>query len=182
MTSIPSVPHDPDELIAVVDEQDRMIGTTTRHVPGVGHAGGKRHREAAVILRNPAGDFLLQDRDGDRGIGYSASGHFAPSETYLDGAIREAREELGVDLPREQFAEVLKRRQEFSGPFESKKFVTVFEVRGDYPLSKFNIDTREVRGIRYYPKEELARLLKNHSEKFSKGVAEVLSELLKRPE
>ena len=66
------IPHDPDEVLALVDEQDNMIGKAKRrdiHKPGV------FHRHASVLIVNSEGQILLQTRDNGM-LDYSASGHF----------------------------------------------------------------------------------------------------------
>ncbi|MDE1825060.1 MAG: hypothetical protein KGH61_02755 [Candidatus Micrarchaeota archaeon] len=60
-----STPHDPKEIIAIVDENDRVIG---RHVRK-NHAGGMLHREVGVLLVNRLGEVLVQTRD-DKSMGF----------------------------------------------------------------------------------------------------------------
>jgi isopentenyl-diphosphate Delta-isomerase len=65
------------------------------------HAEGLWHKSAQVFLFNGAGDLYLQRRAADKDIcpdlwDQSAAEHLTPGETYLEGALRGLKEELGV--------------------------------------------------------------------------------------
>ena len=81
-----------DELIPVVDENDELI--SNEPISDV-HTKGLLHRETFVYLINHRG-VLLQQRSDNGLWDHSAAGHFPSTETYLEGAQREFREELGV--------------------------------------------------------------------------------------
>ena len=82
----------------VVDAEDRVL----RHAPrGECHADPTlMHRTVHVVVETGAG-LLLQRRgfDKDKGAGLwdsACAGHVEPGETYLQAAIRELEEELGL--------------------------------------------------------------------------------------
>jgi len=54
-----AIPHDPKEVIAVVDEHDKVIGETTRRAA---HERGLWHSEVYVYLINPEKRVLLHKR------------------------------------------------------------------------------------------------------------------------
>jgi isopentenyl-diphosphate delta-isomerase type 1 len=88
-----------EELLEIVDENDRVIGTEHR---GVIHEKGLMHRSAQVLVFNARGDLFLQKRslskDEFPGLwDSSAAGHVDPGESYFDCARRELAEELGID-------------------------------------------------------------------------------------
>ena len=87
-----------EELLDVVDENDRLIGVKTR---GEIHARGLMHRAVHILVFNSAGDLFLQKRslskDENPGLwDSSAAGHVDSGEEYLDCARREIAEELGI--------------------------------------------------------------------------------------
>lgn len=87
-----------DEVFDVVDDNDVVIGTTTR---GQAHADPSLvHRSVAILVfRN--GKVFLQQRSATKDTypGYwacSATGHVDSGEDYDQAAVRELREELGI--------------------------------------------------------------------------------------
>ena len=86
------------ELLDVVDENDRVIGVKTR---GEIHARGLMHRAVHILVFNTSGELFIQKRsmskDNDPGLwDSSAAGHVDSGEDYYDCAIRELGEELGL--------------------------------------------------------------------------------------
>ncbi len=91
-----------DELFDVVDENDEVIGQRTRREV---HQLGLRHRAVHLLVFNAHGRLFLQKRSQTKDCfpgtwDSSASGHLAPGESYDQGVIREAQEELGLVLSR----------------------------------------------------------------------------------
>ena len=89
------------ELLDVVDENDRVIGVRTR---GEIHAQGLMHRSVHILVFNGKGELFIQKRsmikDNEPGLwDSSAAGHVDSGEDYLGCAIRELGEELGVIEP-----------------------------------------------------------------------------------
>ena len=153
------IPHDPDEALALVDEHDNMVGRAKRKEI---HQPGRFHRHASVLIVNAEGQILLQTRDNGK-LDYSASGHFPYDMSYLDAAMKETEEELGLKIEKSRFAEVLKYlyRDVTKG---GGTFICLFEVKGDYKLNEMKIDPLEVESIRYYSIEEIKAMLPPASE------------------
>src|SRR6266568_6541317 len=89
-----------EEIFDVVDEHDRVVGRETR---GDVHRRGLMHRAIHVLVFNSRGEVFLQKRSmkKDRQPGLwdsSASGHVDSSEDYDACAVRELREEIGLEL------------------------------------------------------------------------------------
>ena len=87
-----------DELVDVVDEEDRVIGVTTRSAM---RSGRLRHRTAFVLVRSLTGDVLVHRRAEHKDVwpgrwDLAAGGVLARGESYDDGAARELAEELGI--------------------------------------------------------------------------------------
>jgi len=87
-----------EELLDVVDENDSIVEVKTR---GEIHARGLMHRAVHVLVFNNRGDLFLQKRsmnkDENPGLwDSSAAGHVDSGEDYLQCALRELTEELGI--------------------------------------------------------------------------------------
>ena len=91
-------PQKDDELFDVVDENDVPIGTAKRAEV---HAKNLIHRAVHVFVLNRHGDLYLQKRsrlkDMNPGVwDSSVSGHLDAGEDYLQAAVRELGEEIGI--------------------------------------------------------------------------------------
>jgi isopentenyldiphosphate isomerase len=89
-----------EEIFDVVNERDEVIGRCTRSEV---HRLGLRHRAVHVLVFNSRGEIFLQKRSmkKDRQPGLwdsSASGHLDSGECYDACAVRELREEIGLNL------------------------------------------------------------------------------------
>lgn len=89
-----------DELLDVVDENDKVIACNTR---GEIHARGLMHRAVHILVFNSRAELFLQKRsmskDENPGLwDSSAAGHVDSGEDYLECARREIAEELGIVL------------------------------------------------------------------------------------
>jgi|GEM_PF-1781938 len=174
-----NIPHDPDQILAVVDENDKIIGKCKRSTRE-DHCEGKLHREAGVLVVNSKGEILIQTRKDTGKLDFSASGHFPYDEDYLQGAQREVEEELGIRIPADQFKLFAKPR--ITTKYEelfNDRFCAMFVVKGDYPLSGFNIDHEEVILVNYYTKDSLKKILKDHPDCLANGLLKSLPLYLK---
>ena len=95
---------DADELLPVVDDNDVVQGLRRRADI---HALGLPHRAVHVLVFNAQGLLYLQRRSDNKDTHpgkwtTSASGHVDPDEDYIQAAVRELREELGLELALEE--------------------------------------------------------------------------------
>ena len=160
-----SNPHNPDELIAIVDDNDNIIGK----YPRKNHAEGRLHRETSVLIVNLNNEILVQERADSGRLDYSASGHFPFDEDYLDGAIREVEEELGLTIPRDKFVKISKHRIDYSERYVNNRFITLWEVLGDCKIENMKIDPLEVKSVKYLSVPELKRIIKENPDSMSAG-------------
>lgn len=87
-----------DELLDVVDAQDRVIGTARR---GEVYRQGLTHRCVFILVRDPQGRIFTHRRTDSKLFAPGAydcfvGGVVGAGETYASAAVREAEEELGV--------------------------------------------------------------------------------------
>ena len=121
-----------DELLDVVDEQDRVVGQATRR-----EVRRRRllHRFSSVLCRDGAGRLYVHRRTDDKDVypgmyDMAAGGVLAAGESYLDGARRELAEELGVAGPEPRF--LFKHR--YRGQ-ENPSWSSLYEVTWDGPVT-----------------------------------------------
>lgn len=132
------------ELLDVVDINDQVIGVKAR---GEIHALGLMHRAVHILVFNSNGELFIQKRsmNKDECPGQwdsSAAGHVDSGETYLDCAIRELEEELGIlfdsgpDSPLETLFQI--QPSELNGMEHSPIYRCVYD--GELQLQMEEID------------------------------------------
>jgi len=166
------IPHNPDEIIVVVNEKDEIIDKTTRKEA---HIKGLLHREVYNYLINSSNQVLLHKRADSHLWDHSSSGHFPFEQDYEEGAMREFEEELGIRLDKNEFKEITKERISItSHKGKNNRFVKVFLIRKDISINEFNLDKEEIEEIKYFEISKLKELL-SHPEKIT-GSAKYLIE------
>lgn len=88
-----------DELLDLVDEENRVVGQVLRK--SVHGNPALHHRAVHVLVRNSAGCLFLQKRSEGKKIqpgkwDTSVGGHVEAGQSYEEAARREAAEELGI--------------------------------------------------------------------------------------
>ena len=160
------------EYFDVVDESGRPTGTAKARAEV--HRDGDWHRTVHVWVRNRRGELLIQKRatgkDSNPGLwDISAAGHISTGEMSLEAALKETREELGLELAEAdlQFLFAVQQRAvDSSGTFVDHEFQDVYMVTVDLPLAAFIVQTEEVAELRYASPAELRRLLESHKSQF----------------
>lgn len=95
---------EPDELLDLFDEQERVIGIVSRHRYYKNKADFPGYlRSAEMFIVNDSGQLWVPRRTSTRliapnGLDYSCGGHVTSGETYITGCMREANEELNLSV------------------------------------------------------------------------------------
>jgi isopentenyl-diphosphate Delta-isomerase len=136
-----------EEIFDIVNERDEVVGQNTRREV---HARGLWHRAVHVLVFNARSEVFLQKRSMRKDIAAgkwdsSASGHLDSGEDYDACAVREVREELGLDL--EQI-HLTQRRKDAKLKSSSASFAPLREaMEASLPLQKlFKVDARKETG------------------------------------
>jgi isopentenyldiphosphate isomerase len=120
------------EYFDVVNNDDRVIGTTTRKEA---HGNPKQiHRVAHVLVFNRKGELFLQKRSRNKDVqpgkwDSSVGGHLDRGECYRDAALREAAEELGIRDPELKFLYKYLHRNDYEA-----EYVSTFSCVYDGPI------------------------------------------------
>lgn len=140
-----------DELVDVVDEQDRVLRVVTRREM---RAQRLRHRTVFIAVVNSAGDVLVHRRADHKDVwpgrwDLAAGGVLASGEGYDHGAVRELAEELGiVDVALQRLGK---------GGYEDTdvaELATVYRAQWDGPV---HFADGEVAEARWMTLEEVQR-------------------------
>ncbi len=149
------------ELIPVVDKNDRVI----RYLPSKPiHTQGLRHREVAIYLVNATGQILVQKRNGGY-LDHSVAGHVRKGETYLQTALREVKEEVGLNLKPRDLKRLGKFYHRTFSPqkgYYNDRFFTLYVVRRPIELKDVRINKRELEALEPMSVNQIKRIIKRN--------------------
>lgn len=143
------------EIIDLYDARKQKLGKTMERSSGEPQNGEFKLSVHTWILNNK-GELLIQKRNENlkRNPGKWAftGGAVDTDETSLEGAIREIKEELGIDINESEMEYLLSFKRE-------KGFVDVWLLRKDIPLEKIILQDEEVSEIKWVSLNELSELI-----------------------
>lgn len=154
-----------DEMIDICDENNNIVGQGMKS--GV-LARGLWHRTARVFIYDSAGRILLQLRAKDKELfaglwDVGAAGHVAVGEEYAEAAIREAKEELGIDVKKDDLnLLMIEKCQTPWGNIQENVFAATYLVRVDREIKEFKIQEKEVQTVRFISADALETEQKNN--------------------
>jgi 16S rRNA (adenine1518-N6/adenine1519-N6)-dimethyltransferase len=157
--------NDPGELLAVVDENDRPLKPTDRATI---HRDNLLHRAVHIFLVNHRGELLLQKRSYrkdrfPRRWDSSASGHVDADESYQDCAMRELREEIGVEAVLEELGKL--PASEITG----HEFIEIFAGSHEGP---FHWNQHEIETGGFFELEMIDAWIATRPDDFAPGFIE----------
>lgn len=162
------------EILDIVDENGQPTGQTVPRAAA--HANGVRHRTSHVwIVRRKEGrvQVLLQMRcaakDSYPGCyDISSAGHIPAGAEFVGSALRELREELGVEARPEDLHECGLRRFHFESvfhgaPFRDNQVSKVFCLWLDREADDFTVQKSEIDYVKWFDLDEAVRAVAEHS-------------------
>lgn len=163
-----------DPPIQIVDENDQPIGQATKEEA---QRKGLFHRVARVIVVNEDGDLLFQKRadslnDFPGLWDNSAAGHVDSGETYETAAVREAKEEIGLDITTGELKEAAHylSKVKLNGR-EFNRYNKVFIVRVPSDTD-FLPDSSEVSKLEWFSVAKILKLANENPESLTFGTVE----------
>jgi len=167
----------PDELLDVVDDDDRVTGQALRTIV---HQRGLQHRGIHVFLVTPEGKLLVQQRGRRRGtaplaLDCSVSEHVKAGERYREAAVRGLAEELGIR--RANFHALVKFKMDY-GP-NDREICQLYEGKVDPSGVRF--DPLEVEAVACYRLDELETLIREGKVAFSGWFIQLIRWYLGKP-
>lgn len=159
-----------DELIDIYDENNRPLGYS--RMKSEAHRDGLWHQGAHVWIYNSKGEALLQLRSMDKSVhpgtwDTSASGHSSQGETVIETAIRETKEELGLDITEAELGKPLVHRSPKShDELIDNEYCNVFFIRRDISKRNLDVDAEEVETVRFVPIDVLESEFAESPERF----------------
>ncbi|HMI09452.1 MAG TPA: NUDIX domain-containing protein [Candidatus Saccharimonadales bacterium] len=162
------------ERLTLVDENDQLIRVGDRKEAW---ANGYYTRNIRVVLRDQNGRFLSQKRSmkKDTFAGMwtvAASGHVDEGETWVEAALRETREEIGISASLKLVGDFIFKNDE--GDKKIRQIIHVYEGIID-GSTQFDLEEDEVEDIKWYELDELKSLMQEIPDKFTPSFRETIS-------
>lgn len=119
-----------------------------------------------LFVENRKGNLLIQKRSKQKGSKYGfISGHIQNNETNSEGIIRETKEEIGIDICKENL-------KLFHKAIQGEKNFYLYYTKKDIDINDLILQKEEVESAKWCSIEEIERMIdeeklyKNHIEAF----------------
>lgn len=165
-----------DELLFCVDENNKPIDPQPRKIV---HATGIWHRTSHIWIINNKGEILCQKRSllKDKAPGLWEGffgGHIPPNVTYLEHAVTELNEEIGLNVSDKDLKQAFIYKLD-----KGKEFVGVFILKWDGDERELKLEADEIDQVRWFTKLKLKNNLNINNGKWSvMGYEDKLFELV----
>lgn len=164
------------EYIDIFDENNNPIGEIKEKQQA--HEDGNFHRTAHVWIINDNNELLLQKRSASKKShpncwDISGAGHIRAGESVTEGAIRELKEELGVEATEKDlnYIAIIKSTK---NP-KNMEFGYVYLLRCNKKIEDYIFEDDEVSEVKYVYFEDLEKMVEEkveglllHDEEFKK--------------
>lgn len=130
------------------------------------HRDGDWHKTVHIWIINQNGDILLQRRAANKDshpnmLDISSAGHLSEGDESLDGAIRELKEELNIDIKPEEleFICTLKRSSRYSSTFINNEFDDLYFLRTNLKVDDIKYEEEEISEIFFVAYKEFKKMV-----------------------
>ncbi|MCU7613352.1 isopentenyl-diphosphate Delta-isomerase [Chryseobacterium sp. GMJ5] len=163
-----------EEYVVLVNSEDEIIGLMEKQQA---HINGLLHRAFSVFLFNDNGEMLLQKRAKKKYHSpnqwtNAVCSHPRENETYIEGAQRRLKEELGIETKLSEKFNFIYKADVGNGLWEHE-LDHVFT--GIYNLD-FNLNPDEVEEVRYVSIADLDQEIAQNPENFTEWFKIILEE------
>lgn len=163
-----------EEYVVLVNPEDEVLGLMEKQQA---HINGLLHRAFSVFLFNDKGEMLLQKRASKKYHSpnqwtNAVCSHPRDSETYLEGAKRRLKEELGIEVELSEKFDFIYKANVGGGLWEHE----LDHVFTGYYDSDFDLNKDEVEQVRYISMENLDKEMSENPEKFTEWFKIILEE------
>lgn len=160
-----------EEYLDILDEQGNKTGIARPYLEA--HEKGLIHTAVHIWIVNSKKEILIQKREKNRRFfpehwDISTAGHVSAGQTNIEAAIREVREELGLDFQESDFHLLCTLWTDSllnNGAFINREFNPVYVVRTDIDVSQIKIQKEEVEAVKLLSLEEFKNWVKGKGEK-----------------
>lgn len=163
-----------EEYVVLVNSEDNVLGLMEKQQA---HINGLLHRAFSVFLFNDKGEMLLQKRASAKYHSpnqwtNAVCSHPRKGETYIDGAKRRLKEELGIETA---------LSEKFNFIYKADVGGRLWEHELDYVFTgiydgEFNLNENEVAEVRYISLQDLDKEISQYPQRFTEWFKIILEE------
>lgn len=161
----------PLEMLEVIDENDNVVGLETRAKI---HQNGLLHREIHIWFLTPKGEIIFQHRAKDKDtypdkLDATVGGHVEPKMSYEETAVKECKEETGIDIDLKKLLFLTKMRKK---SFDEVTKLTNNTIRSQYAylyegsISDLQVEEGKIEGFEAWKIDDLSHLSEENKNKF----------------
>lgn len=142
------------ELLDVYDDNGKKTGKVIERGTDISSMEKGEHIAVAIIfIENSKGEFLIQKTSKEKGGNYSSTGgHVDHDEEPIDSIIREIKEELGLDVDKNEIEDLGFILKDFPVRF-------IFYLKKDIDINDLTIQKEEVESVSFMSLDELNKII-----------------------
>ncbi len=154
------------EYLDIVDENNELTGEVMERK--LVHDKGLWHRHVTSWIMNKNGEILLQKRSANKARNPNkwakTGGHVDSHEKVEDAIVREIKEEIGIDIPKEQaVVDSIYKSTDPINKFFGYNFIFVIDAK----IEDFKLQKEEVSEVKYVTIEELEKIKKDNDPNYN---------------
>ncbi len=157
------------ELIEIVDENGNFTGQIMDKEEA--HDKNLLHNEVGIFIINDDGKVLLQKRSANKRFSPNkwglCAGHVEANESLENAALREIKEEVGLDITSKELIPYGEREITIS---DSNSHITYFYyIRCNKKENEFAIQTEELSEVKWFNIDEIITMIKEGKTSFKEN-------------
>jgi len=150
-----------NSLLAIVDNNDKVIGSKDKNQL----TSNDIYRVARLLIVNSKGELSLAQRafikKKDPGLwGLAVEGTVEADETYESNILKEAQEEIGVNLSNLELGPKLRMQGKYN------HWCQFFISRANYDIDQLTLQEEELETVKWFDRVSLQKEFKLHPENF----------------
>lgn len=155
-----------EEMFDVLDKNGLFTGKIASR--SICHKEGLWHRAVVVFIINSKSQILLQQRSSNKRMwpnlwDVSAGGHVLTGEFGFQAVIREAKEEIGIDINQNELFFIGSiTSTNIKDDIINNHFNEYYVINRELAVSDLKLQTEEVQDVKWFEADDLIKRINNY--------------------